>query len=75
MDRLEQAHEETHAQIGVHTKKISTVDRDTKEATGLRRSPMLVSEKSPGPGTAGSTVDSPESRKSRSFAEHSPLST
>ena len=71
VDLLEQtaAHEETHARIGVHTNKISTIDRDnnSKEGTGLRRSPMLVSEKSshgsPGHGTgtgiAGSTVDSP----------------
>ena len=72
VDRLEQAHEETHARIGVQTNKISTVDRDTKEGTGLRRSPMLVSEKSAGP---GSTVDSPDTRKSRSIADHSPLAT
>ena len=77
------AHEETHARIGVHTDKISTIDRDNnlKEGTGLRRSPMLVSEKSshgsPGHGTggtAGSTVDSPESRNNRSLTENSPLS-
>ena len=72
MDRIEQAHEETQARIGVQTKKISTVDRDAKEGTGLRRSPMLVSEKSAG---HGSTVDSPETRKSCSIADHSPLST
>ena len=75
VDHLEQAHEEIHARIGVHTNKISTVDRDdTKEGTGLRRSPKLVLEKSAGP-TLASTVDSPETRKSLSFAEHSPLST
>ena len=79
------AHEETHARIGVHTNKISTIDRDNnvKEGTGLRRSSMLVSEKSshgsPGHGTgtgiAGSTVGSPETRNSRdrSLAENSPL--
>ena len=61
-----------------------TIDRDNnlKEGTGLRRSHMLVSEKSsPGPGhgtgtgTAGSTLDSPETRNSRdrSLAENSPL--
>ena len=72
VDRLEQAHEEIHARIGVQSDKISTVDRDIKEETGLRRSPMLVSEKSPGP---GSTVSSPETRKSRSIADHSPLAT
>ena len=89
VDLLEQAasaHEETHARIGVHTNKISTIDRDNnnlKEGTGLRRSPMLVSEKSshgsPGHGTgtggtAGSTLDSPETRNSRdrSLAENSP---
>ena len=64
VDLLEQtaAHEETHARIGVHTNKISTIDRDnnSKEGMGLRRSPMLVSEKSShghgtGTGTAGST--------------------
>ena len=67
MDRLEKAHEETHARIGVQTNKISTVDRDSKEGTGLRRSPMLVSEKSADP------VGSPETHKSRiSIADHSP---
>lgn len=71
MDRLEQAHEETHARIGVQTDKVSTVDRDTKEGTGLRRSPMLVSsEKSAEPGNV--TVGSPETGKSRSIADHSP---
>ena len=92
VDRLEQsAHEEIHARIGVHTNKISTVDLDNnnanlKEGTGpgLRRSPMLVSEKSgsgnsPRPetdsGTAGSiTVDSPDTGKSHSLAESSPQS-
>ena len=88
VDILEQAsatHEETHARIGAHTNKISIIDRDNnlKEGTGLRRPLMLVSEKSshgsPGDGTAtataGSTVDSPESRNSRdcSLAENSPL--
>ena len=73
VDRLEQAHEETHARIGVQTNKISTVDRDTKEGTGLRRSPMLVSEKSAI--RPSSTAGSPETRKSPSFAEPSPLST
>ena len=73
MDRLEQAHEETHARIGVQTNKISTVDRDsTKEGMGLRRSPMLLSEKS---AEHGSTVGSPETRKSHSIADHSPLAT
>ena len=88
VDLLEQAsaaHEETHARIGVHTNKISTIDRENnlKEGTGLRRSPMLVSEKSShgspghgtGTGTDGSTLDSPETRNSRdrSLAENSPL--
>ena len=77
MDRLEQAHEETHARIGFQkNNKISTVDRDTKEGTGLRRTPMLVSEKSAGPGsTTTTTVDSPDTRKSRSIADQSPLAT
>ena len=87
-DLLQEArHELTRARTGVHTNKISTIDRDNnlKEGlgTGLRRSPMLVSEKSShgspghatGTGTAGSTVDSPETRNScdRSLAENSPL--
>ena len=62
-----------------------TIDRDKnlKGGTGLRRSPMLVSEKSShgspghgtGTGTDGSTLDSPETRNSRdcSLAENSPL--
>jgi hypothetical protein len=74
VDRLEQAHEETHARIGVETNKISTVDRDTKEGTGLRRSPMLVSEKSAA--EPSSPVGSPDStHKSHSIADHSPLAT
>ena len=86
VDLLEQAtHEEIHARIGVHSNKISAIDRvnNLKEGTGLRRSPMLVSEESSHgstghctrTGTAGSTVDSPESRSSRdcSLAENSPL--
>ena len=72
LDRLEQAHEETHARIGIQTNKISTVDCDTKEGMGLRRSPMLVSEKSAGP---ASSIGSPENRKSRSIADNSPLAT
>ena len=68
MDRLEQAHEETHAQIGVQTNKISNVACDTREGMGLRQSPMLVLEKSAGP---GSTVSSLETRKSRIIADHS----
>lgn len=71
LDRLEQAHEETYARTGVQIKKVSTVDRGTKEGTGPPQFPMPVHEKSVGPGD--STVGSPESRRSRSVdVDHSP---
>jgi hypothetical protein len=70
-NHLEQAYEETY---GVQIKKASVIDRDAdiKEGTGPQRSLMPVSEKSPG---AGSTVDSPESRRSYSIADHSSPTT
>ena len=75
LDRLDQAHEENHARIGVQTNKVSTVDNVTiaMEGNGLRRSPMLVvSEKSAGPDSTG--AGSPENRKSRILAGRSPSS-
>ena len=63
LDHLEQAHAEAFAQTEVQTRKASTVHRDTnKEGTGLRRSPMAISEKS--------AVGSPETRRSRSVVDH-----
>ena len=69
VDYLEQTHEETHARTGVQIRKVSSINCDTKGGTGLRRSPIPVSEKSPGPGSA---VGSPETHESHSVTAHSP---
>ncbi|KAF8810892.1 hypothetical protein BYT27DRAFT_7090879 [Phlegmacium glaucopus] len=69
VEHLDQAYEENHAPTGIRTRTVPTVNRDTKERIGQRRSPMAVSEKSAGPGSA---IGSPDTHRSRSVTDHSP---